>query len=77
MTGTKPNSHLVNLGIAISGATLLPGEVRTCHDIKCFIDATFEVMTNTHRTISHQRIQQIGEKALRKLRHPSQISKLR
>lgn len=76
LNGTVPNKVAVDLGIAIGAATLLPGQTRTQHDIKCFIDAAIEVLTHTKRTISAQRVQQIENKALRKLRHSSKLKLL-
>ena len=76
--GTHPASWIVDLALAISGATMLPGETRSYYDQKCFIDAAFEVMTEPPwRTMSAARLQQIGDRGLRKLRHPAKIRKLR
>jgi len=53
--------HAFDLGLAISGATMLPGERRTHHDIACFINAA-----GAH--CSWQRCQQLEQRAFRKLR---------
>jgi hypothetical protein len=52
---------LFDLGLAISGATLQPGEMRTQQEIAWFVEAA-----GAHCT--RQRIQQVEEKALRKVR---------
>lgn len=77
LKGTVPNKKWFNLGLAISGATMQPGEVRTQFEIACFVSAAIEVMTGRERPVVRQRIQQIEEQALRKCRHPERIKTLR
>jgi hypothetical protein len=52
---------LFELGLAISGATLQPGETRTQQELAWFVEAA-----GAHCT--RQRIQQIEERTLRKVR---------
>jgi hypothetical protein len=54
MSYSKPG---VDLGLAISGATLAPGKTRTCVEIAAFAGC------------SKQNIEQLEKRALKKLRH--------
>ena len=62
--------HAFDLGLYLSGVTCPPGACRTAEEIAIFIRAA-----GAH--CSRQRILQIEERALRKLRHPKIIKQLK
>ena len=65
----KPNH--VDLGLAISGLHCRPGVPKSAAEIAAY--CVWDPTKNKWRTISRQRIQQIEERALRKLRRNPDI----
>jgi len=58
----KKRTQRIDLGLAISGATMMPGQVRSHEEIAAFCDC------------SRERIFQIEKQAMRKLRHRLRIA---
>lgn len=56
------------LGLAVSALSLEPGQRRTYYEMQCFCDAAAEVMHDPTQKMSWQRLWQIEQKALRKIR---------
>ena len=57
-------SRRIDLGLAVSGALLKPGETRTLTQLAAFCGCSWQLMYETER------------KALQKLRHPSRLRHL-
>lgn len=58
-----------SLGLAVSALSLEYGQSRTFDEMRCFIDAAAEVCPEIEKPMSWQRIWQIEQRALRKLRN--------
>lgn len=56
------------LGLEISALTLKPGQTRTYKEMESFCDAAAEVTGDRSQAMSWQRLHQIEQRALRKLR---------
>ena len=76
MQGSQPHKHWANLGLAISGATLQPGEHRSLREIAAYCQAAIEEMAGVEDShYSWQAISQMEQKALKKLRIKMQFHK--
>jgi hypothetical protein len=62
----KPETKL--LGLEISALTLKPGQTRTHKEMESFCDAAAEVTGDRSHAMSWQRLWQIEQRALKKLR---------